>query len=163
MCQDGGSEARATPPVAPNTAPPKPHPTPTPALSMRASVRASSGDPHRITCRHRSTRRRRSTRCSTRRSKQSAQLDRHVPSAGAQIEPGAESHGMQSTGRVAELVEMSEGGLAAFGGAMQHHPLRAVFSGGCLRRPSGGACGGLLFVWVWCGRVVSLRSNHGAL
>ena len=34
-----------------------------------------------------------------------------MPSAGGQIDPGAESHGMQSTGGSVELVERSEGGL----------------------------------------------------
>ena len=42
---------------------------------------------------------------------QSAHLHRHVAPAGAQIDPEAGTHGMQSTGGAVELVERSEGGF----------------------------------------------------
>ena len=85
---------------------------------------------------------------------------------------------MQSTGGAVELVERSEGGFGvscsttlfvlSFRGVASGGPPGApaagffsygcgavvrvvVFSWGCLRRPSGSACGGLLFVRVWCG------------
>ena len=49
--------------------------------------------------------------CGTGGIQQSTHLEGRVPSAGGQIDPGAESHGMQSTGGSVELVERSEGGL----------------------------------------------------
>ena len=58
----------------------------------------------------------------------SAHLDWHVPSAGAQIDHGAGSQGIQSTGGTVELVERSKGGFE-FWGAIAPPSLCCLFVG----------------------------------